>query len=264
MPLPDAKPDRRIYELLKTTDLENLTFSDFQGVAEKIYAEQGAEDELRRIVLVNLARLAVVGEWTGLTDAGGGGITRIAPATLAGYSSGIYLSGINPAQQVGITGSYNVSIWEAAPFYATETGTLGTLKIRVNNAGTGSDMDVAIYDSDDNGFPQTLQSTGSIDTDSTGVQSTALSAAAGGSTTVTAGELYWFAHRARAGASVDPRFWCNAETTATAIFAFEATAGNAGLANVILGNNAASAPSSFPTNGLGASKKIPFAMGVIT
>ena len=71
MPLPDAKPSTRIYELLKTTDLENITFSQFQGVAEKIFAEQGAEDELRRIVLVNLARLSVAGEWTGLTSAGG-------------------------------------------------------------------------------------------------------------------------------------------------------------------------------------------------
>ena len=47
MPLPDATPDRRIYELLKTTDLQSLTFSDFQKVAQTIYAEQGAEDELR-------------------------------------------------------------------------------------------------------------------------------------------------------------------------------------------------------------------------
>ena len=77
MPLPDAKPDRRIYELLKTVDLENLTFSDFQAVAQTIFAEQGAEDELRRIVLVNLARLSVAGEWTGLTSAGGGGPGKI-------------------------------------------------------------------------------------------------------------------------------------------------------------------------------------------
>ena len=80
MPLPDALPDRRIYELLKTVDLENLTFSDFQKVAQTIYAEQGAEDELRRIVLLNLARLSVAGEWTGLTSAGGGGLTTPAPA----------------------------------------------------------------------------------------------------------------------------------------------------------------------------------------
>ena len=82
MPLPDATPDQRIYKLLKTTDLENLTFSDFQKVAQTIYAEQGAEDELRRIVLVNLARLSVAGEWTGLTSAGGGGGQTLLSSTL--------------------------------------------------------------------------------------------------------------------------------------------------------------------------------------
>tara|TARA_B100000214_G_scaffold368537_1_gene340241 strand:+ start:56 stop:1282 length:1227 start_codon:yes stop_codon:yes gene_type:complete len=71
-PLPDAKPDKRIYQLLKTTDLANLTFSDFQKVAETIFAEQGAEDELRRIVLINLARLSVAGEWSGLTSSSSG------------------------------------------------------------------------------------------------------------------------------------------------------------------------------------------------
>ena len=49
MPLPDA-PDysKRIYELLKETDLENLTYSQFQGVAEKLFIEPENEDEMRR------------------------------------------------------------------------------------------------------------------------------------------------------------------------------------------------------------------------
>ena len=40
MPLPDA-PDysKRIYELLKETDLENLSYAQFQGVAEKLFIE---------------------------------------------------------------------------------------------------------------------------------------------------------------------------------------------------------------------------------
>ena len=36
MPLPDANNySMRIYELLKETDLENLSYSQFQAVAEK-------------------------------------------------------------------------------------------------------------------------------------------------------------------------------------------------------------------------------------
>ena len=52
MPLPDA-PDysKRIYELLKETDLENLSYAQFQGVAEKLFIEPENEDEMRRLVV---------------------------------------------------------------------------------------------------------------------------------------------------------------------------------------------------------------------
>ncbi len=73
MPLPDA-PDysKRIYELLKETDLENLSYAQFQGVAEKLFIEPENEDEMRRLVLVQLARMAVRGDWDGFLTGGGG------------------------------------------------------------------------------------------------------------------------------------------------------------------------------------------------
>ena len=73
MPLPDA-PDysQRIYELLKETDLENLSYSQFQGVAEKLFIEPENEDEMRRLVLIQLARMAVRGDWDGFLTGGGG------------------------------------------------------------------------------------------------------------------------------------------------------------------------------------------------
>ena len=74
MPLPDA-PDysQRIYELLKETDLENLSYAQFQATAEKIFIEPENEDEMRRLVLVQLARMAVRGDWDGFLTGGGGG-----------------------------------------------------------------------------------------------------------------------------------------------------------------------------------------------
>jgi len=74
MPLPNA-PDysQRIYELLKETDLENLSYAQFQAVAEKIFIEPENEDEMRRLVLVQLARMAVRGDWDGFLTGGGGG-----------------------------------------------------------------------------------------------------------------------------------------------------------------------------------------------
>ena len=74
MPLPDA-PDysKRIYELLKETDLENLSYSQFKGVSEKLFIEPENEDEMRRVVLIQLARMAVRGDWDGFLTGGGGG-----------------------------------------------------------------------------------------------------------------------------------------------------------------------------------------------
>ena len=63
----------RIYELLKETDLENLSYAQFQAVAEKIFIEPENEDEMRRLVLVQLARMAVRGDWDGFLTGGGGG-----------------------------------------------------------------------------------------------------------------------------------------------------------------------------------------------
>jgi hypothetical protein len=74
MPLPDANNySMRIYELLKETDLENLSYSQFQNVAEKLFIEPENEDEMRRLVLVQLARMAVRGDWDGFLSGGGGG-----------------------------------------------------------------------------------------------------------------------------------------------------------------------------------------------
>jgi len=74
MPLPDANDySMRIYELLKETDLENLSYAQFQGVAEKLFIEPENEDEMRRLVLVQLARMAVRGDWNGFLTGGTGG-----------------------------------------------------------------------------------------------------------------------------------------------------------------------------------------------
>jgi len=67
MPLPDA-PARspRVYKLLKNTTLANLTDDDFINIGNTISIEMLNEDELRRLVLVQLARLTVKQEWDGL------------------------------------------------------------------------------------------------------------------------------------------------------------------------------------------------------
>jgi len=69
MPLPDAPLiSPRVYKLLKNLDLETLAADDdkMSGVGDPISIEMLNEDELRRLVLVQLARLSVKSEWNGL------------------------------------------------------------------------------------------------------------------------------------------------------------------------------------------------------
>ena len=73
MPLPDAnKKSPRVYTNLQNIDLENVTFANIEATGNPIAIEELNEDELRRLVLCNLARLVVKGEWTGLLSGGSG------------------------------------------------------------------------------------------------------------------------------------------------------------------------------------------------
>jgi len=71
----DRKPSKRVFPLLQNLDLDTVTFSNVQGVGDSITIEDMNEQELQDLVLVNLARLVVSGEWTGLLEAGGGEAT---------------------------------------------------------------------------------------------------------------------------------------------------------------------------------------------
>lgn len=74
MPLPDAnKYSDRVYELLKETDLENLSYSQYKSVVEKLFIEPENEDEMRRAVLIMLARMATKGDWNGFLTGGSSG-----------------------------------------------------------------------------------------------------------------------------------------------------------------------------------------------
>lgn len=71
MPLPNADATSgRVYKLLQTYDLERLNYDDGSGhmarIGSPMTIEQLNEDELRRLVLVFLARLTTQGEWEGL------------------------------------------------------------------------------------------------------------------------------------------------------------------------------------------------------
>jgi hypothetical protein len=55
----------RVYKLLKTTTLENLTADNLADVADPISIEMLNEDELRRVCLVAFARMVTKGSFDG-------------------------------------------------------------------------------------------------------------------------------------------------------------------------------------------------------
>ncbi len=72
MPLPDAQANSpRVYKLLKNKTLDSeapnsLSQTDIASVGNPISIELLNEDELLRLVLVNMARLAIKQDWDGL------------------------------------------------------------------------------------------------------------------------------------------------------------------------------------------------------
>lgn len=211
LPLPDAKPDKRIYELLKTVDLENLTFADFQGVAKTIYAEQGAEDELRRIILVNLARLSVKGEWNGLTSAGGGGsgagVSFPQDDIATNYdqwnitNSPPYYGGDNSYTASGIS-AYQIY----CPFIAPKSGDISEMGIvQGSTVPSGShELYGAIYNTDSNNMPDALQGYATFDITVGGTQyQTSFSS----TITLEKDKLYWFAFSRNTTTAATFEFW---------------------------------------------------------
>tara|TARA_B100000131_G_scaffold292294_1_gene306670 strand:- start:1709 stop:2551 length:843 start_codon:yes stop_codon:yes gene_type:complete len=195
LPLPDATPDKRIYELLKTVDLENLTFADFQGVAKTIYAEQGAEDELRRIVLVNLARLAVKGNWDGLTSSGGGGGgggVELVGGEIDNPSTYKYWA-ITQTPPYGVARTKSTSKMDGKgiffPFVASQTGDLTAMRMRVATSHFGGSFYAGIYSADGTtGLPKDLQGYVTFSTASTGtITNTSFSS----TISTTRGTVYW-------------------------------------------------------------------------
>jgi hypothetical protein len=203
MPLPDATPDKRIYELLKTVDLENLTFDNLQAVGQSIFAEQGAEDELRRLVLLNLARLSVVGEWTGLTSAGGGGVgypnNFWQPNGWTPNAAGYGKFNDNFDQVPHMARITNNSISDYATFYygapiqVNVDGSYTTISYGIHTAQASSTLDCGFYTVDDYNRPLTKVGTATLDMSLTaGYHETTITEESTGSMTLSKGDTLWF------------------------------------------------------------------------
>jgi len=192
MPLPDAnKKSPRVYTNLQNLDLDNVTFANIQATGNPIAVEELNEDEMRRLVLVNLARLVTAGEWDGLLSAGGGEYNVELPPYSATAYAADYIANVATAPPYGsstVQGGSITTDMEAWPFVSPNTGNVSEMFVGVNSGVTNT-ISMCIY-SDNNGTPLTLLGYGDFDISSTGLLSqTSLSA----TISLTRGTQYWYA-----------------------------------------------------------------------
>ena len=162
MPLPDAnKRSPRVYTNLQNTDLDNVTFANVQSTGNPIAIEELNEDEMRRLVLVNLARLVCAGEWNGLLTAGSSGVGWILPTPNTSYNNGDYsFVNANPPWGDCSTATRSASSVEDKtnffPFIASTSGDVAAMQMVIEGAaGSTCNMLIGVY-SDNDGYPGTL------------------------------------------------------------------------------------------------------------
>jgi len=192
MSLPDATRSDRIYPLLQNLDLENLAFATLQGTGETLNIEEMNEDELRRLVLVNLARLSVKGEWDGLLTAGSSGSSFVLPNDDSGTNNRFIISQspVWGGADKGATANLSIASKPMAfPFLAAKSGDVSEIGIRITTSSVAN-LYVAIYSSDSNGMADSRLGYATIDTSSTGnIYQTSIT----GTITLVAGTQYWYA-----------------------------------------------------------------------
>jgi len=187
----DRKPSRRVFPLLQNLDLDSVTFGQIQGVGDPITIEDMNEQEMLDLIIVNLARLTVAGEWTGLLEAGGGGAGIVLP-NIGASSETMYLISNSPIWgSTDATATQSVGVQNKAtafPFIAPKSGAISAILIQVASAYS-SNAYVAIYGTTDDNTPGSLMGYATIDTSSTGqIEQTSISA----TVTLVAGTLYYF------------------------------------------------------------------------
>ncbi len=182
MPLPDAdKKSPRVYTNLQNLDLDSVTFTNVQDTGNTIAVEEMNEDEMRRLVLVNLARLVCAGEWTGLLESGGGAYKQTPVLSDANYDT----YDISCAAPWGVISKDTDGVDDEPCFYPFIVGVTSA-------AGSTNTLQLGLYNADsDTGVPTTLIASCAIDLESTGsIRQTSFT----GTPAVTRDNLYWMGY----------------------------------------------------------------------
>ena len=215
MPLPNAqKESPRVYKILKIKTLDSeapnsLTQAEIASVGNPLSVEELNEDELRRLVLVNLARLTVAGEWDGLLSAGGGGGTAFALTKYNwdGDTDPVRILALPPYgngnhRDLNVTTPAGLNQLCFFPFVAPTSGTMSAVDFYVKTASETGSIDVGIY-SDNEGVPETFLGEFVMSVTSTGNVSQTSSSA---TITTVRGTQYWLSMFGDSLGSTSPIF----------------------------------------------------------
>jgi len=199
MPLPDAnKRSPRVYTNLQNIDLDTITFANVQDTGNPIAIEEMNEDEMRRLVLVNLARLVCAGEWNGLLSGGGGLLPGKFGLGMTGGDIGWPFIPSFSAGGAGTSTSLLNGIAFAVPFTApsggvtlTTSGTAGQASYKVETAQDSATVIFGIYSSTANGaLPDALLCKATLSAASTGEQKASFDS----EVTLDEATIYWCAY----------------------------------------------------------------------
>jgi len=188
----DRKPAKRVFPLLQNLQLSAVSFDQVQSVGDPISIEDMNEQELQDLVLVNLARLAVSGEWTGLLEAGGGaGLVEVLPL-IASTGADQYDIGSTVPWGGSLISLQSLASFDQPicfPFIAPTTATVSAIGVEVTTAQAGKSVYVGIYSQDSNFLPSTRLGYVLITLEATGdIFQTSIT----GSIELTAGTQYWY------------------------------------------------------------------------
>jgi len=197
----DRKPSKRVFPLLQNLDLDSVTFDQVQGVGEPITIEDMNEQEMVDLIIVNLARLCVSGEWTGLLEAGGGGgLVEVLPL-IASTGADQYDIGSTPPWGGTVVSLQSLASFDQPicfPFVAPTTDTVSAIGVEVTTAQAGKSVYVAIYSQDSNFLPSTRLGYALISLADTGdIYQTSIT----GTIELTAGQQYWYSLNINASTS---------------------------------------------------------------
>jgi len=207
----DRKPSKRVFPLLQNLDLDTVTFAQVQGTGNPITIEDMNEQEMTDLIIVNLARLCVAGEWSGLLEAGGGAGMPIFPnVNPPGEGSNIVSYAIGSPTSSGDTNSNgvlnaNTTTAMFYPFYSFKGGEIQSLTCQTVGT-TDDDVLVSVYSSDDAGLPSSrigsettwdMGTAGTITLDVSGISST---------WTLDSDSVYWLALMLEAALDTRPNF----------------------------------------------------------